>query len=93
MKHCAPRAQPSLATRQAGCRIGVDYPKPIVQHELASKENMGKMAEAYKLHNEGGAGKGGAAKAKAKPAGAKAKAAGGSKNKRERDSDEEDEDE
>lgn len=69
----------------------MDYPKPIVQHELASKENMGKMAEAYKLHNEGGPAKGGAAKAK--PAGAKAKAAGGSKNKRERDSDEEDEDE
>lgn len=46
-------------TVQAGCRVGVDYPKPIVQHDVASKENMGKLAEAYKAHKESHADSGG----------------------------------
>ncbi len=32
---------------QAGCIIGKDYPWPIVDHDVASKENMGKMKIAY----------------------------------------------
>ena len=30
--------------------IGVDYPKPIVDHTAVSKENMGKIAKAYAAH-------------------------------------------
>ena len=46
----------------AGCVIGVDYPFPIVDHAVVSKENMGKMKAAYdagKLAKEGGGGGGG----------------------------------
>lgn len=32
---------------QAGCIIGKDYPRPIVDHDVASKENIGKMKIAY----------------------------------------------
>ena len=28
----------------------VDYPKPIVDHDVASKENMSKMKAAYDAH-------------------------------------------
>ena len=33
--------------------IGVDYPKPIVDHKIASKANMAKMKLAYSAHKEG----------------------------------------
>lgn len=33
-----------------GCRIGEDYPKPIVEHEFVSKQNMGKLKAAYDAH-------------------------------------------
>ena len=51
--------------KAAGCIIGKDYPKPIVAHDVASKANMAKMAEAYAAHKEGGGG--GASKAAATP--------------------------
>ena len=65
--------------KAAGCVVGdgadCGYPAPMVDHAIASKENMGKMAEAYKAHKEGKAGKG------ALKAGAGGKAAGGAKKK------------
>lgn len=30
------------------CIIGTDYPKPIVDHDTARKENLEKMNKAYK---------------------------------------------
>ncbi|KAG8463402.1 hypothetical protein KFE25_004913 [Diacronema lutheri] len=54
-----PWRAPIADQNKAGCRVGVDYPKPIVQHDVASKENMGKLAEAYKAHKESHADSGG----------------------------------
>lgn len=33
--------------QRLGCVVGVDYPKPIVDHDVVSKENMQRMAAAY----------------------------------------------
>lgn len=33
--------------QSAGCIIGKDYPRPIVEHETVSKENMNRMKDAY----------------------------------------------
>ena len=46
-----PWKAPIAVQQTAGIRIGVDYPKPIVDHAHASKENMSRMAMAYELHN------------------------------------------
>ena len=46
-----PWKAPAAVQKTAGLRIGVDYPKPIVDHGLVSKENMGRMAEAYSVFN------------------------------------------
>lgn len=35
-----------------GCIIGKDYPKPIVDHKDVSKDNMGKMHDAYDANKE-----------------------------------------
>lgn len=43
-----PWTAPMDIQRKAGCVIGVDYPSPIVEHEKARKENLAKMAAAYK---------------------------------------------
>ena len=32
---------------QAGCIIGVDYPKPVLKHEDVVKVNMSKMKAAF----------------------------------------------
>jgi cryptochrome len=47
-----PWKAPILVQQQAGVRIGKDYPKPIVDHAYASKENMSKMALAYDAYKE-----------------------------------------
>ena len=52
-----PWKAPIADQKAAGCIIGKDYPKPIVAHDVASKANMAKMAEAYAAHKEGGASK------------------------------------
>lgn len=39
--------------KEYGCIIGKDYPNRIVVHEIVSKENLGKMAAAYKQNKEG----------------------------------------
>ncbi|KAF4518708.1 (6-4)-photolyase(1) [Ephemera danica] len=38
--------------RAAGCIIGQDYPRPIVNHDEASKRNKSRMAEAYKKNKQ-----------------------------------------
>jgi cryptochrome len=48
-----PWRAPIADQRKAGCIIGVDYPKPIVDHTEASKANMDKMAKAYAAHKQG----------------------------------------
>ncbi|CAB3366165.1 Hypothetical predicted protein [Cloeon dipterum] len=50
---------PLSVQKAAGCIIGTDYPRPIVKHEVVSKENIAKMNAAYKANkaNKGEAGK------------------------------------
>ena len=45
----------------AGCIIGTDYPAPVVDHDTIHKENISRMAAAYKACREaaGGGGAGG----------------------------------
>ena len=59
-----PWLAPIADQKKAGCVIGVDYPKPIVDHTRVSKENMGRMAKAYEAHK---AGNGGAAGSSSDP--------------------------
>ena len=33
--------------RRCNCIVGKDYPSPIVDHDVASKENMNRMKRAY----------------------------------------------
>ena len=49
-----PWLAPPDVQKKAGCVVGVDYPEPIVDHAVASKECIDKIAEAYKVHKEGG---------------------------------------
>jgi len=42
-----PWTAPMATQRAAGCIIGTDYPRPIVDHAVVSKENIGKMKAAY----------------------------------------------
>ncbi|GAB5356970.1 hypothetical protein AAMO2058_000333700 [Amorphochlora amoebiformis] len=45
-----PWKAPKGLQQKWGCVIGKDYPEPIVMHSTISKENMNRMAEAYKEH-------------------------------------------
>ncbi len=42
-----PWTAPLVVQEKAGCIIGKDYPKPIVDHKKISKINMDKMGKAY----------------------------------------------
>ena len=42
-----PWKAPVSVQQECGCVIGVDYPHPIVSHEIVSKANMEKMKIAY----------------------------------------------
>jgi cryptochrome len=50
--------------KKAGVKLGVDYPRPIVDHAVVSKENMSKMSLAYDMHKDAEAA---AKKGKGKP--------------------------
>eukprot|EP00996_Jenningsia_fusiforme_P007189 NODE_957_length_1796_cov_26.925014_g843_i0.p1 GENE.NODE_957_length_1796_cov_26.925014_g843_i0~~NODE_957_length_1796_cov_26.925014_g843_i0.p1 ORF type:complete len:532 (-),score=72.53 NODE_957_length_1796_cov_26.925014_g843_i0:133-1728(-) len=52
-----PWLAPASMQQQAGVRIGIDYPRPVVDHAVASKENMNKMKVAYDEYNQGPAAK------------------------------------
>ena len=45
-----PWTAPRSVQEQAGCVVGVDYPHPIVDHNVVSKRNMLWMKEAYERH-------------------------------------------
>ena len=45
-----PWKAPLEVQKAAGCVVGVDYPRPIVEHDVASKANMDKHAKAYAAH-------------------------------------------
>lgn len=47
-----PWTAPASVQEKAGVRIGKDYPKPIVDHSIESKENMSKMKMAYDHYKE-----------------------------------------
>lgn len=84
-----PWKAPLDVQKKAGCVIGVDYPKPIVEHDKVHKENIGRHAAAYKAAKEGGAAlgdedeeeEGGGAGAGAKRKAPSAKAAPAAKKK------------
>jgi cryptochrome len=42
-----PWLAPESVQKKAGCVIGVDYPMPIVDHAVVSKQNMARMKLAY----------------------------------------------
>ncbi|KAA6427658.1 MAG: 6-4 photolyase, partial [Trebouxia sp. A1-2] len=42
-----PWKAPIADQKQANCRIGVDYPKPMVDHASVSKDNILKLKDAY----------------------------------------------
>lgn len=42
-----PWKAPLAVQQRANCIIGKDYPRPIVDHDVVSKENMEKMKYAY----------------------------------------------
>lgn len=37
---------------KAGVKLGKNYPRPIVEHSVVSKENMSKMSLAYDMHKD-----------------------------------------
>lgn len=43
----SPWEAPLSVQKAAGCIIGEDYPRPIVKHEVVSKENIGRHKKAY----------------------------------------------
>nr|CAB3446044.1 unnamed protein product [Digitaria exilis] len=45
-----PWTAPISVQKKAKCIIGKDYPKPVVDHEVASKECRKRMGEAYALN-------------------------------------------
>ena len=45
-----PWLAPISVQKEAGCLIGQEYPKPIVDHTTASKACISRIAVAYKLH-------------------------------------------
>merc|ERR1712029_689339 len=48
-----PWKAPLSVQKAAGCIIGTDYPRPIVDHDVVSKENMGRMKAAYDANKAG----------------------------------------
>merc|ERR1712176_89062 len=47
-----PWKAPLSVQEECNCVVGKDYPFPIVDHNLASKENMKRMAQAYADNKE-----------------------------------------
>ena len=53
-----PWTAPLSMQRTAGCVIGEDYPRPIVDHQMAVKTNLARMKKARAGHYGGGADEG-----------------------------------
>jgi len=50
-----PWLAPIEVQRKAGCVVGVDYPSPVVEHAVASKACIEKIANAYAAHKDANA--------------------------------------
>lgn len=48
-----PWKAPAAEQKKAGCIIGQDYPKPIVDEKLAKESCMAKMKHAYQVNKHG----------------------------------------
>ncbi|XP_028838110.1 cryptochrome-2-like isoform X2 [Denticeps clupeoides] len=46
-----PWKAPRSVQERAGCIVGKDYPRPIVEHEAVSKKNILRMKAAYAMHS------------------------------------------
>jgi len=71
----SPWEAPPSILENAGVRLGRDYPHPLVEHKIISKENMARMKRAYDDHKAMEAAKTEAAKAAKKEAAANKKKA------------------
>jgi len=80
-----PWLMPLDVQKRVHCIIGKDYPSPIVDHAVVHKENIGKMAAAYKASKAISAGNDGDKKKK------RGKPAAGKKTKEESEEEEEEE--
>ncbi|KAI4875908.1 hypothetical protein NFI96_032895 [Prochilodus magdalenae] len=47
-----PWKAPKSVQQQAGCIVGSDYPRPIVDHDVVSKRNIQRMKAAYAKHSK-----------------------------------------
>ena len=47
-----PWKAPTATQKAAGVLVGSDYPRPMVDHSVVSKENMSKMQRAYDRHKK-----------------------------------------
>merc|ERR1719264_2193572 len=52
-----PWKAPTATQKAAGVLVGSDYPRPLVDHSVVSKENMSKMQKAYDRHKKMAKGK------------------------------------
>ena len=59
----SPWEAPASTLKNAGVILGDNYPYPLVDHKTTSKENMGRMKQAYDQHKERVAAEAAAAKA------------------------------
>ena len=64
----SPWEAPASTLANAGIVLGQDYPYPLVEHKTISKENMGRMKQAYDDHKERQAAEAALAKAAKKSA-------------------------
>ena len=60
-----PWLAPIAVQKAAGCVVGKDYPKPIVDHKVVSKQHMESMKQAYDRHKASSGASGAAAAAAA----------------------------
>jgi cryptochrome len=77
-----PWKAPAAVQRAAGCVVGVDYPRRIVDHAEARVANLAKMKEAYAEKRFGVVDGGSGVKKRARPSAAAAAAAAPSKSKK-----------
>ena len=47
-----PWTAPIAVQKEIGCKIGTDYPHPIVKHDIIVKENKDKMAKAVQQNKD-----------------------------------------
>ena len=48
-----PWKAPLSVQKAAGCIVGKDYPSPIVEHEVISKQNIQRMKTSYGKRSQG----------------------------------------